>query len=382
MRWGVARHMQGAGRAAWAAWALALAACCLAARAAPAAPAVQPSPAASAVLAPVAAADAMPSLRLRVVGGLASGNQYTRHEEPFWSQTLPALTGGRVQVEIVPFDRAGIRGQDMLRLMQLGVVPLGTAVFGLSATHEPLIGAPALAGVNPDMATLRRTVAAFRPALEARLRETGVELLAVYAYPAQVLFCSKPFASLGDLARRRIRVSGAAQADFVEGLGGVPVYTNFADITPQVRSGALDCAITGAMSGNANGLFEVTTHVYTMAINWGLSLFAANASAWQAMHPALRQLLQQQLPKLEQSIWLAAERETTEGLACNIGAEPCSTGKRGHMTAVAPTPADRQRMKQLLAQTVLPRWVARCGTACIDVWNTSLAPSVGVVLGK
>src|SRR5207245_6073495 len=144
------------------------------------------------------------SVRLRIVGGLAGINQYTRQEEPFWTKELPKLTGGKVTAEIVAFDRAGIHGQEMLRLMQLGVVPFGTALLPLTAAQEPSFAAPDLAGLSPDMRVVRKAVAAFRPYLEKTLQERyDIELLAVYAYPAQVIFCNKPFASLADLAGRR-----------------------------------------------------------------------------------------------------------------------------------------------------------------------------------
>ena len=108
---------------------------------------------------------------LRIVGGLAGVNQYTRHEEPFWSRELARLSGGRASAEIVPFDRAGIRGQEMLRLVQLGVVPFGTSVLNQSAVLDAELGAPDLAGLNPDVPTLRRSAGAFRPYLEKVLRE-------------------------------------------------------------------------------------------------------------------------------------------------------------------------------------------------------------------
>ena len=158
---------------------------------------------------------------LRIVGGLGGVSQYTRHEEPFWTRELARLSGGRATAEIVPFDRAGIRGQEMLRLVQLGAVPFGTSLLNLSAVLDAEIGAPDLAGLNPDVAALRRSIAAFRPYLEKVLRERyGSELLAVYAYPAQVTFCDKPVAGLDDLKGRRIRISGATQADWVTALGG------------------------------------------------------------------------------------------------------------------------------------------------------------------
>lgn len=324
-----------------------------------------------------APSQAKPVQRLRIVGGLAGVNQYTRQEAPFWTQTLPRLTKGRVSAEIVPFDRAGIRGQEMLRLMQLGVVPFGTALLNLSAPQEPVFGAPDLAGLNPDMAAVRRTVAAFRPYLAKILRERGIELLAVYAYPAQVMWCNKPFASLADLATRRIRTSSASQADLVEALGGVPVQTSFADIMANMKSGNIECAITGTMSGNTIGLHDVTTHVHAMAVNWGLSIFGANAGAWNALPPDLRLLLNEELPKLEEAIWAEAERETGEGIACNTGRPSCTEGRKGAMVEVKASPTDDARRRAIFVGTVLARWVHRCGPSCARVWNSTIAPAAG-----
>ena len=332
-----------------------------------------------AVVAPPAAAQVDAPVRLRVVGGLGQLPQYTRHELPFWTQELPRLSGGRARADIVAFDAAGIAGSEMLRLMQIGAVPFGTALLPLVAAHDPELGAPDLAGLNPDMATLRRHVAAFRPYLERRLRERwGLELLAVYTYPAQVTFCTRPFAALGDLAGRRIRTSNATQSDLVEALGATPVQTAFAEIVPKLRQGDIECAITGTMSGNVIGLHEVTSHVHTMAANWGLAVFAANAVAWQALPADLREPLRAGLQRLEQAVWADADRETGEGLACDRGDAACNGGRRGRMAVVESTPADAQRWRDIVVATVLPRWVQRCGARCATVWNDTLAPSTAI----
>src|SRR3990167_7221487 len=67
--------------------------------------------------------------QFRVVGGLAGISQSPRWEEPFWTRELPRISGGRFRADIVPFDRAGVPGEEMLRLVQLGVVPFGTALL-------------------------------------------------------------------------------------------------------------------------------------------------------------------------------------------------------------------------------------------------------------
>ena len=203
--------------------------------------------------------------KLRIVGGLAGINQYTRQEEPFWSKELLRLSGGRFDAEIVPFDRAGVPGAEMLRLLQLGVVPFGTTLMSSFTAQYPEYTAPDLAGLNPDIATLKTTLAAFRPYLEKSLRDQhGVEALAMYVYPAQVVFCKKPLRGLADLAGRRTRVSSSTQADFVGALGGIPVLTGFAQIVPSLTAGNTECAITGTMSGNTIGLHQARAEYFAL----------------------------------------------------------------------------------------------------------------------
>jgi TRAP-type C4-dicarboxylate transport system substrate-binding protein len=328
-----------------------------------------------------ARAQAAPAQHLRIVGGLAGVSQYTRYEEPFWTRELARLSGGRVTAEIVPYDRAGIRGQEMLRLVQLGVVPFGTSILNLSAVDDAELAMPDLAGLNPDMAALRRSVGAFRPYLKKVLRERyGSELLAIYAYPAQVTFCTKPLGSLADLSGRRIRISSATQSDWVTALGALPVQTAFAEVVANLRSGNIDCAITGAMSGNAIGLHEVTGQLHTTAVNWGLAAFVANGAAWAALPKDIQDLLQRELPKLEQAIWNDAEAETRDGIACDTGAASCVGGKKGHMAEVRPGAADAARGREILVNNVLPGWLKRCGPQCRPLWEQTMAPATGVAL--
>ncbi len=319
--------------------------------------------------------------KLRIVGGLAGLNQFTQNEEPFWSKELPRLSAGKYSADIVPFDRAGVPGPEMLRLMQLGVVPFGTALLSNVSAQYPEYAAPDLAGLNPDIASLKKAVTAFRPYLEKSLRERhNVELLAIYTYPAQVVFCKNPLSKLSDLAGRRIRVSSATQSDFIAALGATPVLIGLAQLMPNMASNNTECAITGSMSGNTLGLHEVTTHIHSLPITWGLALFGANQGAWSALPSDLRALLGREIPKLETEVWQASERETAEGFACNRGAASCSLQRKGKMTEVTMNPADDRLRQDILNRTVLPRWIQRCNGRCADTWNQTMAPVTGITV--
>ena len=324
---------------------------------------------------------AVPVQTLRIVGGISGLHQYSRNEEPFWSKEIARLSGGKYSAEIVPFDRAGVPGPEMLRLMQYGVVPFGTALLSNISTQTPELAAPDLAGLNPDLPDLRKNLAAFRPYIEKTLRERhGVELLAVYLYPAQVLFCKNPLKNLRDIAGRRVRVSSATQSDFVAALGATPVLMGLPQITASMVSGNVECAITGSMSGNTLGLFEHSNYLHPLPITWGLAIFAANAAAWEALPGDLRALLAREIPKLEAAIWVESERETADGVACNQGLPSCQSGRKGAMTVVAITPQDQTQRLEMLKSTVLPRWLQRCGAGCNALWNQTIGISSGLLV--
>jgi TRAP-type C4-dicarboxylate transport system substrate-binding protein len=163
-------------------------------------------------------------------------------------------------------------------------------------------------------------------------------------------------------------------------LGAVPVQTAFAEVAANLRSGNIDCAITGTMSGNAIGLHEVTSHLQTTAVNWGVAAFVANGAAWAALPKDVQELLLRELPKLEQAIWTDAEAETRDGIACNVGAAACVGGRKGRMTEVRPNAADAARAREILVNNVLPSWLKRCGAQCAQLWKQAVGPAAGVAL--
>lgn len=313
-------------------------------------------------------------IRLQVVGGLGGVTQFTRLEQPFWEREITERTGGRVVATIIPNDSGGLRGQEMLQLMQLGVVPFGTGLLSVVSAEEPELNAVDLPILNPDMATLKKTVTAFRVHLINILRDRwDIELLAIYAYPAQVLFCRSAFRGLDDIAGRRVRTSSVAQSDLMKALGAIPVVVPFADVVDAVRQGVVDCAITGTLSGYEIGLGDVTTHVHSMAISWGLSFFGANVNAWQALPTDVREQIRSSLGDLESRIWQQAQADTARGLDCNTGAIACGRPMTHRLAVVQQSTADAARRLNLISGTILPRWIQRCGAACADAWNAYLA---------
>ena len=327
---------------------------------------------AGSALAQQSSADAV---KLQIIGGLAGVTQYTRIEQPFWETEIGPLSHGKISATIRPLDAGGLRTQEMLQLMRLGVVSFGTVLLSATAGDEPELSAIDLPTLNPDVAALRRTVGAYRSHLQTVLRERyDIQLLGVYAYPAQVLFCVKPFTGLDDLGGRRIRTSSVAQSELVAALGGVPVSIPFADIMSSLRDDVVDCAITGTLSGYEIGLPSVTSYVHAMALSWGVSIFAVNSPYWEGLPVEVRQTVLSGVNRLEERIWSQTEADTQRGLACDAGMSTCPDETENAMTIVPTSPEDETRRRQLLSDIVLPRWFKRCGQGCEKTWDIYLKP--------
>jgi TRAP-type C4-dicarboxylate transport system substrate-binding protein len=326
-----------------------------------------------AMIALPAYAQDLPAVHLKVVGGLGETVQFKKFEEPFWSKRIPENSGGKVTAEVTPWDQIGLNGSELLEFIRLGSVTIGNVTLAQMQSRDPEIAAIDLAGLNPDQQTLRRTLKAYEPTLADLLRARyGVELLAVWTYPAQVIFCNRPIAGLADLRGLNVRVSSGINSSFVTGLGGTGITIPYANVPEAFRKHVVDCAITGAVSGYTLGLHNVATHLYPIAVSWGANIVMANRTAWLRLDPRVQAYVRQQLDQLTDEIWASADRDAAEGVACLTGSSSCALGPPAHMISVSVTDQDRALAHDIFVRNVLPVWAERCGAECVDNWNRTV----------
>jgi TRAP-type C4-dicarboxylate transport system substrate-binding protein len=321
---------------------------------------------------PVWAAD-LPLVHLKVVGGLNQTDQYKKFEEPFWTRELAEASGGRITAEISSYDQDGMSGAELLQFTRLGAITIGDVPLAQVASEDPEVAGLDLAGLNGDIGELRRSVAAYRSTLDALYRDRyGIDVLAVWTHPAQVVFCNRPISGLADLNGMKVRVASAMHGEFVRGLGGIDVTTPYDGLMDALRQRVADCAITGAISGYRLGLQRVTTHLDPVTVSWGPNILIVNDTAWQMLGEPARAFLREQIDGLTERIWTSAEGMSTEGIVCLTGSEPCPEGPSGNLVLVPVGPADRALVRQTLSKSVLPSWARRCGDACARRWNETI----------
>ena len=321
------------------------------------------------VMIPCASAKEYPETEINYVGTWGSLSLFKKVENPFWSRELTEASGGAITVNVRPFTEMGLKGDEILRLLRNGVLEIGATLLSYVGGEISEAEAIDLAGITRNIDEAHAVSDAYKPVLEKVFEEQyGVKLLAIIPYHAQIAYCRQPISSIGDFAGLKVRASGRSQGDMIEALGGTSVGMAFGEVVPALEKGVVDCAITGALSGNLAKWHQASTHLYPLPISWAITFVAANQKFWDKLDPSVQTLMTHQLEAWEDRAWESGRSETADGISCNTGGS-CVDGNVAGMTLISVQDSDYEKIQTIMNDVVVPRWAERCGADCALAWN-------------
>jgi TRAP-type C4-dicarboxylate transport system substrate-binding protein len=308
--------------------------------------------------------------------------QFSKVDVPMLREGVPQKSGGRIEIRLASWPEMNLTGPEVIRLVRSGQVDIGAAPLPTVSGDVPFLDAVDLAGLNPTIDHAKKVASAMVPLANKELARFNTRLLAVYPFPAQVFFCRAPVKSLADLKGKKVRTHGGSLNDLMAAIGAQAVGIGFPEVYSALDKGVADCAITGTSSGNGAKWYEVTSHLYTLPVGWAIAGYFVNISWWNKLDPAVRDFMAATMKQVEDAQWALGREATEDGIACNGGnAAGCRIGtlvKTKPMTVNPPNDADRETVRRMLSEKVLPAWVQRCGARCADIFNEHLAPITGV----
>ena len=103
---------------------------------------------------------------IRFIGNTSSTYIWSEAERNFIEKTVPEASKGRVKIEGVPHDQAGLRGPEILGLLQNGTLQFASYNVSYMAGDDPRFEGIDLAGLTLTGADARKVVDAL-PAMQA-----------------------------------------------------------------------------------------------------------------------------------------------------------------------------------------------------------------------
>ncbi|HEU5176924.1 MAG TPA: TRAP transporter substrate-binding protein, partial [Burkholderiales bacterium] len=306
-------------------------------------------------------ATAQEKIRLKMIGQpLATGLIQKNKEQPYF-EGFAQRAGIPVEIDYKPIDTLGIKDTEQLRVMKAGLFEMASLRMSQNSRDEPTILGLDLVGLNPDYKTGREVAKAYAGILDQRLqKQFGVKLLGIWPFGPQVLFCKKPIARLADVKGLKVRVYDQNLAKFVESLGGTPVPIPFAETHQSLSLGVVDCAITGPSSANSAGWPEVSTHYLPIGMQIALNGYGITLSAWNKLKPDQQKKFQAAVNSLIDEIWTYSEQLFIDASNCNVGKDPCTTGKKFTLVNVPVTQGDLDIVRKAVRDISFPAWADVC----------------------
>ncbi len=325
---------------------------------------------------------AQEKIKLKVIGQpLATGLIQKNKEQPFFEQ-LAQKTGLPIEVDYKPLDTTGIKDVDELRVMKSGLFEVASLRMSQVSRDEPTILGLDMVGLNPDYATGRKVMKAYQETVDQRLqKQFNVKLLGVWPFGPQVLFCKKPITKLADVKGLKVRTYDQNLAKFFQSLGATPVPISFAETQQSLSLGVVDCAVTGPSSANSAGWPEVTTHMLPIGFQLALNGYAITLDAWKRLKPDQQAKLQAAFDAQVEETWKYSEELFNDAVNCNVGKDPCTTGKKYTLVNVPVTAADVTIVRNAVREVSLPAWAEACdktNPGCSDGWKKLVGPVIGL----
>jgi TRAP-type C4-dicarboxylate transport system substrate-binding protein len=320
---------------------------------------------------------------LSVVGSWSSLPLHNQYEAPFWSETLPAASGGDITVELTTHNQMSLGLGDIYPLLGQGVYDVAMTVADYAVAD-----APELEGLDVPLIALtadeaRAMVDAARPMVADIYRDRfNSHVLAIAPYPPQVVFCNHEISNLADLEGLKVRASGRMTAKLLEALGAEGVNVSFSEVPGALQNGVVDCAVTGAGSGYSAGWWEVSTHLLPIPLGgWDSVVTAINMDKWNSLSDDQKALIEGEIKTgFEDPAWASAQDALVNDIACLTGNGDCPSGDARSMTLVDVSDADFARARDILTGEVLPEWAERAGGDWAARWNDSVGKVVGVTI--
>jgi TRAP-type C4-dicarboxylate transport system substrate-binding protein len=320
---------------------------------------------------------------LRVAGNFSQNTKQVDVERAFFIG-LPKASGVDLAVNYNPMDVVGVKAPDALRMLRGGSFDVMSVQIGMASRDDPFFEGVDLIGVATDMPSLRKVVNAYREVFDQRLQQKfNAKVLTLWPFGPQVFYCNQPISTVNDLKGLKVRTFTPSMSALLESFGATPVTLQFSEVYPALQRGVASCGVTSPTSGNTGNWPEVTTHLLPLSVSGSVQGHFINLDTWKKLTKDQQDALMPQFKALEDRFWDLATSANDDAVACNTGQASCANHKKFSMKLVSISDEDRQKVKAVAENTILPIWKKMCDAVdptCSATWNKTAGAAAGLTI--
>ena len=303
--------------------------------------------------------------------------------QAYWAPNLAERTNGQVKLSVVSFPELGLDGPDTLDQVGDGTLDMANIYAGYVAGALPPLEIQAMWGISTDWETSYSILTAVAEDVDQIILEAtdGSHVLNRnwFAGSDQWFFGNKPLQTIADFKDAKIRSHGAAMSDFINGMGGEPVFLGPGQSYVALELHNIDFATQGVLLAIPERLYEVADYMVGAVIGFGYTNNVINKDVWDEIPEDLQQIIIEEGAKTE----LEALR-----LAPFLNVVPVQINQQFGLEIVPFSPEIVEHIQTVvLAEHVIPGWLKRLGypgknDAIVNAFNEKISAYTGISINE
>lgn len=216
---------------------------------------------------------------------------------------LQEASGGTITVTAHHGAALGFRSVDHFDAVGDGAIPIASSFGGVWAGIDPVFlisSLPFLASSVEDNWALYQ---ASKPYYSQVLEDANQVFLFASPWPPSGLWGDKPLDAMEALSNYRIRTFDANGTMTLRAAGASPIQVSWADVVPQLSTGALDGVLTSADGGAAAQLWEHQSHFTEVNYAMPLQFMHLNRDEYEKLTDEQREAVHAAAAAAEKQGW-------------------------------------------------------------------------------
>jgi TRAP-type transport system periplasmic protein len=270
-------------------------------------------------------------------------------------------TNGQIDIVVHPGGSL-YAGNEIMRAVREGQVPIGERFMGAHANEDPVFGLDTLPFIATDRDQAWKLYQASKPALEEAFEQRGLKLLYTQIWAPQGLYSVREVNRVEDLAGMRFRAYDANTSRLAELLGANPTRTEASEIAQAFSTGIAEAMTASAAIGISQAMWDFVDNFYLVNAWMPKSVVMVNMGIWNGLDEDIRQAIEEIAAQAELDIWAEMESANQRDL---------ETMRSNGMNVRDPSPELSAGLRAI-GETMTAEWIENAGArgqAIIDAYR-------------
>lgn len=232
--------------------------------------------------------------------------EHSHHGEgvKMFADLVRERTDGDVNITLHYNASLGFRSKDQLDAVADGSVQIADTMALTLGGIDPIFqisGLPYFTDGSFEQARILYDIAL--PRYEDVLTDNNQRLLWATPWPAAAIWSTTPVTTVEDLGELKIRTYDTLSTIAYRDAGAVPVQLSWADVVPQLNTGAINGVLTSIENGLAGSFPQLLKFYSDAGINTPLNIVTINQDAFDDLTDEQREIVLEAAKEVEAFQW-------------------------------------------------------------------------------